>query len=192
MSRTWEPDLRAGLGVLCQSGVTDAKPSFRRGARGRDWAARLTRQSHSLSQPGRRTWRAISGLARAYSTGRADRRLRRRGKPATAAAGSWKNRAAWNAPNACYAVRASHRRPSNRCIIFKRTFETKFGQESLKNGRLWEPSGANSSGKVSAGFPAGPAQCRLASGKACCLGPAALPPRATLATTVADFPVIAP
>ena len=156
MNRTWR---------LCQSGRIGAKSSFRRGARGRDWAARLTRQSHSLSQPGCRTWRAISGLARAYSTGRADRRLRCRGKPATAAVGSWKNRAAWNTPNSCYAVRASHRRPSNRCIIFKRAFETKFGQESLKNRRLWGPCGANSSGKVSAGLPAGPARGRTASGK---------------------------
>jgi len=156
MNRTWR---------LCQSGRIGAKSSFRRGARGRDWTARLTRQSHSLSQPGCRTWRAISGLARAYSIGRADRRLRCRGKPATAAVGSWKNRAAWNAPNACYAVRVSHRGPSNRCIIFKRSFETKFGQESLKNRRLWGPSGANSSGKVSAGLPAGPARGRTASGK---------------------------
>ena len=183
MNRSWR---------LCQSGRISAKPSFRRGARGRDWAARLTRQSHSLSQPGCRTWRAISGLARAYSTGRADRRLRRRGKPATAAAGSWKNRAAWNTPNSCYAVRASHRPPSNRCIIFKRTFETKFGQKSLKNGRLWGPCRANSSGKVSVGFRAGPARCRLAEAMACCLEPAALPPRAAVATSVADFPLIAP
>src|SRR5690349_18174332 len=86
--------------ALGQSGTMDGETNVRRDARGRDWAGRLTRQSHSLLQPGRHTWRAISGRARAYSTGRADRRLRRRGKPATAGARSWKNRDASNAPNA--------------------------------------------------------------------------------------------
>jgi hypothetical protein len=47
---------------------------------------------------------------------------------------------------------------SNDCIIFKRTFETKFGQESLKIGRFPEPHGARLSGKVSARLPAGIAQ----------------------------------
>src|SRR5215471_141760 len=73
---------------------------LRRGARGRDWIARLPRRLHSPSHPGCRIWRAISGPALAYSTGPADRRLRRRGKPATAGARSWKNRAAWDAPDA--------------------------------------------------------------------------------------------
>jgi len=36
-------------------------------------------------------------------------------------------------------------------------FETKFGQESLKIGRLSDAWGRKSSGKVSAGLPAGPA-----------------------------------
>jgi hypothetical protein len=50
---------------------------------------------------------------------------------------------------------ALKRPPSNTCIIFKRMFETKFGQESLKIGRLWAPSGAKSPAKVSGGLPAG-------------------------------------
>src|SRR5262249_22832109 len=144
----------------------------RRGAR--DWIARLPRRLHSPSQPGCRIWRAISGPAHAYSKGPADRRLRRRGKPATTGARSLKNRAAWDAPDASNAERRSQgRRSSNTCIIFKRAFETKFGQESLKIRRFWEPAATKSLGKVAARLPARPAQrclglrgvCRLAAAR---------------------------
>src|SRR5262249_46944259 len=53
----------------------------------------------------------------------------------------------WNAPNARDAEGRSqgrpHRPPSNRCINFKRMFETKFGQESLRIGRLSRSAAVN-------------------------------------------------
>jgi len=119
-----------------QSGSQRTERGLKNGVRGRDCVAHLRRQWYSLWRPSRHTWRATSGRVRACSRGRADRRLRRQGKHATAGAGFWKNRAAWNAPNACVRVRRRHRRASNTCIIFKRLFETIIGQESLINGSL--------------------------------------------------------
>jgi hypothetical protein len=162
-----------------------AIPNVRRGPRGRDGTARLTRQFHWLS-PGCRIWRAISGLARACSAGRADTRLRRRGKPATAGARSWKNRAAWNAPNASDAKgRSRGCRPQTHVLFSNGRFETKFGQESLKIGRLSKACRGKFSDRVSEWLPGpcGPHACGRVS---------ALPPRAALATSVVDFPLIAP
>jgi hypothetical protein len=59
------------------------------------------------------------------------------------------------------------RPPSNRCIIFKRTFETKFGQELLKIRRFWGRGAPNYPAKLPRGCRPAQRRAGLALRKAC-------------------------